>query len=274
LYFHVTLVGSLILSGFWAAVSERFHPRMMRHHATGITGAGTLGGLVAAPAAAWLGTSATSSVVMLPAMAVLHVLCGGCVALFGDARGGGDQVLPDVGEQPPRANGPHMLRVRLLRDLGLFMLVTSTGATLIDYLLKARARGVYGGETSLLQFFLFFQAATAAFTFVLQVGLTGRLLEKFGLAKTASALPLALGAGAIGAIVAPRLASIGIARGAETAVRSSAFRSASEILYNPVPAGHKRAGRTLIDIVADRLGDALGGAGAQLALAAGLPLRR
>jgi hypothetical protein len=49
------------------------------------------------------------------------------------------------------------------------------------------------------------------------------------------------------------------ARGGESVLRGSLFRTGYEIFYTPVPAAEKRAAKSIIDVGFDRLGDAIGG---------------
>ena len=50
--------------------------------------------------------------------------------------------------------------------------------------------------------------------------------------------------------------------------RSSLFRAGYELFYTPIPAAEKRAAKSLIDVGADRLGDAFGGGLVRLAVLA------
>jgi hypothetical protein len=57
-----------------------------------------------------------------------------------------------------------------------------------------------------------------------------------------------------------------VLRSLESVLRGSLFRAGYELLYTPIPAAEKRAGKTLIDVGCDRAGDALGGGIVQLLL--------
>ena len=51
LYLQVTALGPLVVSGFWAAVSERFDPYTAKQNVSRLSGAGALAGVVAGIAA-------------------------------------------------------------------------------------------------------------------------------------------------------------------------------------------------------------------------------
>ncbi|HEY0991753.1 MAG TPA: Npt1/Npt2 family nucleotide transporter, partial [Kofleriaceae bacterium] len=118
----------------------------------------------------------------------------------------------------------------------------------------------YAGGGSLLRFFAIFYTATSLATFLVQTTATRRVLEKLGVARTVLSLPAVLAAGGAVALIAPGLAVVASARGAETMVRGSLFRSAYELLYVPVAPEEKRTAKALIDVGGERLGD-LAGAG-------------
>ncbi|HUV14138.1 MAG TPA: hypothetical protein VMY18_10865, partial [Acidobacteriota bacterium] len=83
--------------------------------------------------------------------------------------------------------------------------------------------------------------------------------EKFGLAKTAGALPVSAIVGSFGTLLFPALTMATVARAAEAILRNSLYRSAYELSYTPVRAQEKRATKPIIDVGFERLGDALGG---------------
>jgi hypothetical protein len=94
---------------------------------------------------------------------------------------------------------------------------------------------------------------------MVQAGLGKQALERFGLAISTSTPSLALVGGGLGALMAPGLPGALVARGTESVLRGSIFRTAYEIFYTPVPSVEKRAAKSLIDVGFDRLGDAIGG---------------
>ena len=85
------------------------------------------------------------------------------------------------------------------------------------------------------------------------------MLERFGLALTTSTPSFALLGGGIGGLIAPGLGSLIAARGGESVLRTSLFRSGYELFYTPIQAEEKRAAKAIVDVGVDRFGDALGG---------------
>jgi hypothetical protein len=144
--------------------------------------------------------------------------------------------------------------------LVVLLLLGATGASLLDFVFKAAAVEHYGAGDSLLRFFGLYYASTSFLSLVLQAVASRAVLERFGLALTASAPSIALLAGSVGSLVAPGLGSLIVARGGESVFRASWFRSGYELFFTPIAPEEKRAAKSLIDVGVERLGDALGGA--------------
>ena len=126
---------------------------------------------------------------------------------------------------------------------------------------------MFGRGDQLLRFFAVYYAATSLLTFVVQVSSARVVLERFGIALSASAPSLALFAGSVGQPAScPGFASLTLARGAESVFRGSLFRTGYELFYTPMPPDDKRAAKSIIDVGFDRVGDAIGGSLVRLTL--------
>jgi len=153
-----------------------------------------------------------------------------------------------------------------MRQLAALVLLGTLGASLIDYVFKAQAVAALGQGEGLLRFFAIFYATTGLITFVLQTSSSRLVLEKLGLAAATGAPSVALLAGGLGGLLVPGLGSATAARGGESVLRSSLFRSGYELFYTPIPPKEKRAAKSLIDVGVDRLGDAFGAGIVQITL--------
>lgn len=274
MYLHVGSLGSVLVSWFWSLINERFDPHTAKRYVSQIAGGaavgGLAGGLLAERLAKPLGVGG-----MLPVLAGLHVGCGGLTLLL--RPGARDRsAAPSAYVPPPTNASPRIVEKAGLssfrhssyvRDLALLMSLGAVGASLLDYALKAEAASSLGRGAPLLRFFGIYYTATAVGSLLVQLGLSRRMLERFGLARTVGTLPLTLSAGGIAALVAPRLWCLAIARGAESAVRNSLFRSGYELFYTPMQSAEKRAVKTFIDVGGERVGDLVGGGMVTLFLA-------
>jgi hypothetical protein len=249
LYLHVSAVTGLILSGFWSVVNERFDPHTFRVQISRIglggTVGGIIGGLTAERVAAWTGARH-----MLFALAVLSAVGALSVWLVG--------APPPSEQQPSEAPKSQALRSGYVRELALFVGLTALASGMVDFAFKVRAMETYTNEQSLVQFFALFYTAVSLASFLLQAFATPFLLERAGLGVGLATMPAALlGAGAL-ALLVPGLPAQALLRGVDGAMSTSLFRSAYEPLYTPLSAERKRSVKAVIDVIVNRIGDALG----------------
>ena len=268
-YLHVSGAGPLLASGFWLISSERFDPRTAKKHFGRIAGAGTLGGLAGALLAERVATL-FGAPAMLLLLAAINFASAWLVRRLALESPASTVAMPD--DQDANAPARSGLRViaeaPYLRHLAILVLLGTTSAALVDYLFKAQAVETFGRGDHLLRFFAIYYAATSLLTFVLQTSTSRAVLERFGLAATASTPSGALFLGSLASLLAPGFGSLVVARGGESVFRSSLFRAGYELFYTPIPAAEKRAAKSLIDVGADRLGDAFGGGLVRLAILA------
>jgi len=268
LFLHKSVLGLVLISGFWSVVTERFDPRTAKQSISkiggGATFGGLLGGLLAERVAAYFSVTA-----MLPLLAIMHAACAVLVYLL--AHSGEDLAAPkrDTSDGP---SGLALLKDRpYIRNLGWLALLTTVGAGLVEYVFKAGAVATYANGEELMRFFALFYTVVGLLTFVVQTTIGRPMLEKLGLAWAAASLPGVLMVGSVLALVWPGLASIALAFGAESISRSSTYRSGYELFFTPVPTAAKRATKPIIDVAFKRIGDALGG-GIVAAVIALIPL--
>jgi ATP:ADP antiporter, AAA family len=259
-YLHITSLGALLVSGFWAIVNERFDPNTARRTIGQITVGGSLGGLLGGLLPERVG-AVLPLTAMLPILAGLQLLAAGLV--LGVEHG----APPESGApEPLQSNESATSAARILRNssylMGLALLVafTSSAEGVLDYVFKARATVTANSGEELLRLFAAFYTTTALLGIFIQVSLLRRLLGSLGIARSAALLPAGVSAGAVGAFFLPGLTSVVIARGVEVILRSSLFRAAYELLFTPIAPREKRATKLLLDVGAARVGDVAGGA--------------
>jgi HEAT repeat protein len=258
-YLHLTGLGALLVSGFWAMVNERFDPSTARRTIGQITAGGSLGGLLGGVLPERVG-AVLPLTAMLPILAGLQLIAAGLVI-------GVEHGAPPESTSPERVQDrkPTLSAARILRNstylmsLALLVVFTSTAEGVLDYVFKARATAAAPSGEELLRLFAAFYTTTALLGIFIQVSLLRRLLGRFGIARSAALLPAGVSAGAVGAFFLPGLASVIVARGVEVVLRSSLFRAAYELLFTPIAPREKRATKLLLDVGAARVGDVAGG---------------
>lgn len=262
-YLHIASLTAILASGFWSILSEQIQLRQAKQFfgriATWGTVGGICGGLVAERMAAWFGTNS-----VLLQLGLAHLACAAMLwRTVPFVRPTADEEAADFTPWKAFSQVPYLATLALLILLG-----TASGAAL-DFLFKAQAREVLGRGPDLLRFLALFQTATSVFTILLQL-LISRFVtsEKVGLSLLTSSVPAVVGIGGIASALLPGLPAISITRLLEAATRVSLFRNGYELFYSPIAPKEKRAVKTFIDVVCDRLGDATSSVVVQTALIA------
>jgi hypothetical protein len=276
LYLQISGLGPMLGSGYWLIVTEHFDPHTARRVFGRIGAAGTVSGLVGALVADRL-AAAFGITVMFPILAALNAACAWQTRALGHATARTFRhQRPDIADDEamqagsmldatahlaatsPQTGLRALAQTPYLRTLAAFVLLSTLGATLIDYVFKAQAVETVGRGESLLRFFAIYYSATALLSLIIQVSAGPKALGKLGLSLTTSTPPLAMCVGGLGALAFPGIWTVVAVRGTESVFRGSLFRTGYEIFYTPVPADEKRAAKSIIDVGFDRLGDALG----------------
>jgi HEAT repeat protein len=266
-YLHYAGLGALLVSGLWAMVNERFDPRRARaaigRIATGASVGGLLGGIL--PERVGASQSLTA---MLPILAALHLLAGWLVLGLQPTAG-------TAGARPgPVTDQSHSPRAVLrassyLRALALLVVLAAAAEGVLDYVFKLRVAEAASEGAELLRLFAAFYTATALLAILMQVLLLRPTLRGLGVARTAALLPGGVVAGAFGGMLLPGLGTLIGARGLEMVLRNSMFRAAYELLFIPTTPEEQHATKLLLDVGATRVGDVVGGAVVQGAIAVG-----
>lgn len=253
IFFHLTLFGAVLVSGFWSIVNERFDARTARKYigriGVGATVGGIIGGLIVERASVYLEPSA-----ILLVLSGLQLLS---VALQIALSRGAPPVAPEAAGTTESAALKVVAKTPLLRNLAILVVLGAIAATALDYVFKARVVEAAGKEGP-LRFFAIYYTATNVLTALAQIALARVTLEKLGVARSIATLPAAVTFATAGALVFPGLTSTVIARSIEMIVRSSMYRAAYELIYTPLAEQTKRATKVILDVGGERIGDLLG----------------
>jgi len=289
LYLQISGLGPMLGSGFWLIVTEHFDPHTARRTFGRIGAAGTVSGLASALLVIVI-PDIVAVRFLFPLLIGLNLVCAWQARVLATTGRRSAPPRPEAADEEamqvgsmldatahlaatsPRSGMRVLASQPYLRNLAAFVLLSTMGATLIDYLFKAQAVAAVGREENLLRFFAIYYAATALLALLVQLFASVPALTRLGLGLTTSTPPLALCIGGLGALAWPGVWSVVAARGGESVFRGSLFRSGYEVFYTPVLPDDKRAAKSLIDVGFDRFGDALGAGLISLAIL--LPVAR
>jgi AAA family ATP:ADP antiporter len=270
LYLHVAALGSVLVSGFWSLVTERFDPHKARKYMGRIGIGATLGG-----AAGGLAADGAMRLVSTPGLLAL-LGATSLVAAVSALKVGRSKRAPAsvLGGSPPGALG--ILRTTpYLTLLGGLAALAALWAALLDYAFKAEVSVAVRDPAELVRFFGWFYTATGILTFLFQAVFGDRLLRKHGIGVTVGVLPAFVAGFAVVTGLVDLFAVLVLLRTVESVLANSLHRASYELFFTPLPQVTKRPTKTIVDVAATRVGDALGSGlvlGA-LALVPDLPAR-
>jgi ATP:ADP antiporter, AAA family len=263
IYLHMAGLGAVLLSGFWSMLNEEFDPREAKRSFGRIAAGGTLGaisgGVLGERVIAWF--SAESLMILL---AATHISCALIIWLLGVGRRAPGKPADEPRETVSLKDA--LEKTPYLKNLAGLVLLAAAGATLMNFVFVSQATVSVGKGPGLLRFFLLFNTGTSLLSFVVQSLGSRWSLEKLGLGRTVAALPTTLLGGSLANLMLPGLVMVTAGRAAEAVIRGSLFRSAYEVCFTPIPAAEKRSAKSVIDVGADRAGDAVGSGLVQLCL--------
>ena len=251
-YIHVSVVGALVVSAFSSVVNERFDPLYAKTVVARVGTGAALGGVVGGVVALIL-SDAFALATVLYGLGAISALVAVGVWTVGKST---QRQSPSDGQT--RFGIETIRRDPYLSRVALTVMLLGAVGVLVDYAMKAEADARYVDSASLLSFFAVFYMVTALLTFVMQAGVAKPLLQKVGLGGTMAVLPFAVALSAGLGAVWTRLWTSVLARGSQTVLSSSLFRSGYELLYTPIPPLKKRGTKALIDIACNRIGYAIG----------------
>jgi ATP/ADP translocase len=256
-YLHHAVLGAVLVSGFWSLVNEGFDPHRARH-AMGAIGAGASLGGAAGGLATWQAARILSVPAMLPVLALTSAV--GVISILRLRTAGRPPAHAEraADASAPRDALPLIRAVPYLRRLALLVLLTAALEAVLDYVLSAAAAARFGRGAPLMSFFALFHGGSGLLALGVQATLVRPLLQGVGLARTLALQPVFAAVASVAAVAAPRFTTLVVLRGGQAVFRNSAFRSAYELLYTPLPREQKRPAKVVIDVACDRLGTVLG----------------
>lgn len=251
LYVHVGLFGGLSTSGFWSVINERFDPHTARSAASrvasGFALGGVVGGLLADRITTCLGVRALLATLLVSNIVLVALVTA--LARPGHSHAKVEKSAPGI---------QVLARSRYLQSMALLVVLAAVASSSLDYSFKSAVRKAVADPDSLAKFFASYYMITSIGNVFLQATASRYSLQKLGIGVTLGVLPAALIAGSMLTATLGGLWPVVLLRGAEAVLSASFFRSAYEPLYTPLPSHKKRSTKAIIDVAADKIGDAVG----------------
>lgn len=253
LYVLVELAGNLLILQSWTLANDIFTTREAKR-LFGVVGAGgvvssVLVGFGSRAAVSRLGTPELlllCALLLVTALLLLHRL----------GRHYGAELNTHLVERRLHplhrlsliADGRRVFGNRHLQLVSVLILLITLVTTFCDFQFKASAQQAFAGqEKNMGAFFGMFWGVTGILSCVIQLLITGRLLERFGVLLPLLLLPGSLTLGAISFLVQPALWSASLLKGSDAVLRYTVNDATMQFLYLPVSAGLRGRAKALLD---------------------------
>jgi AAA family ATP:ADP antiporter len=266
LYIFVEAMGSLIVIQFWTMANDVFHAREAKRLFGIIGGGGTLANVVfGLLVARYAKTVGAVNLLWLMVVQLLFVAAlsretakhaGAAPLIFRQSpnQARGKRTLTRAGVFSIFAS-PHLVLVAAISG------VSAVAVTIVDFQFKTAAAAVLH-QNELAGYFGRFYGICGGVAFAVQIWVTGRVLERYGILASLLPLPvgLALGSGAATVVPNPGLFVQSLAKGSDTIFRYTINDASMQLLYVPVPPHVRGRAKAFIDGVLKPLAIAATGA--------------
>jgi AAA family ATP:ADP antiporter len=147
----------------------------------------------------------------------------------------------------------HLLYLTALIGVGVLV------ANLVDYQYNLVASNSINDEDKLTAFFGFWSSTMNVISLMIQLFMTRRLLQSFGVGSSLFFLPLGIMLGSFAILISPALWSAIAIKISDGGFKQSINKSSLELLYLPVPMHIKNKVKTFIDVFVDSIATGFGG---------------
>ncbi|NOY92780.1 MAG: hypothetical protein GXP55_16445 [Deltaproteobacteria bacterium] len=244
------VAANLFIVQIWTLANDLTDARAARRLFPTVASARILGvvliGLVTGVVVSWIGTE------QLLLVLVGMILVIGAIAL----RLGREPLAPP----PPPSGGPKpkILDNRYVQVIGLLLLVAFTALTIGDYQFKMIARATYR-EDDLARFFSLFYAVVGAVSFLFQIVITPRILDRFGVGPAMRVMPTVFGLANVLLLFVPKLGVAAIEKFSDSGFQYTIHETTLQALYAPFAEEVKARTRAFLDAVVKPMSNGVGG---------------
>jgi AAA family ATP:ADP antiporter len=252
LYVLGTLSATLLVGQFWMLASLLFSPAEGRRLFGPLSAGGVLGAVAGASIAS----------VLLELAPVRSLLGAAALFYFGAAlvttTVDVEARIAPAGGVPFGAGLPELRRHPFVLRLALMTALSVAASVVIDFLFKARVSSEIS-EKELGPFFARYQLVLNAASLVLQVIVSGPLVQRVGVVGLALFAPFLLAlCGVAVAVSGTAFSLVVVLKATDAAVRNSLARVSTELLWAPVENATRARGA--VDVIVTRGAQALAGA--------------
>lgn len=258
-YVWVNCFGIIAPVQAWSLTNSLFDTRQAKR-LFGLVGSGaSLGAITGGLLARVLVGPVGGAVNLLLVLAFLILIAAGLVSLVRSRRRRGAE--RQVRRTAARASDTwrEIAASPYLRLIAALVVLMTIATQWTGFQLSLAAARRFGNDPdALTEFFGAFNLALGAFSFLVQILVTGRLLRSFGLGLTILALPVSLGFGSALIFLIPAFWSVLVTNACDQGLRFSVDKASHELLYLPIAPADRVRVKNAIEIVLSGVADAAG----------------
>src|SRR5688500_12526325 len=259
-YVWVNCFGVIAPVQAWSFANSLFDARQAKR-LFGVIGAGaSLGAILGGVLARYLVEPVGGTVNLLLVLAALIALAAVIVAIASRRL-----KRRHAGPRRPRPVHPvaqslkAISRTPYLRLLAAVVMLVAIVTQWTTFQLSVVAANRFDDADALTRFFGEFNFLMGAAGFVLQLLLSARAIQAFGVGGVVLILPLTLAFGSALTVLAPVFLAVVLTNAMDQSLRFSVDKAAYELLYLPIVPGERQGVKNTLDIIANRISDAVGG---------------
>jgi ATP/ADP translocase len=255
LYVVAEIIANLAAMSAWT-LAQDLHDTRSAKRLFGLIGAGRVLGVVVCgfTTAALVRKIGTENllIVLAVAMAAFAAVAVAIARRFPVAAPQADEAVAARADRTPLVRSPYVRSVALMTLL-LFAILT-----IGDYQFKAIAQTSYASRDDLASFMANFYGVIGALGIVIQLAVTPRLLQRYGVLAGMLAMPLAFSGASLGLVLVPGLAFATLLKASDNGLQFTIHEATMQLLLFPFPSGARARVRTVVDAVFKPIGCGLG----------------
>src|SRR5438105_9961392 len=264
LYIFVEAMGSLVVIQFWTLANDVFHAREAKRLFGLIGGGGTLANVIFGLLVGKYGKTigATRLLWLMVGQLILCAVLARAASRLGTARPMfAQRAQPRQKAMLLSRAGLSFLSNKHLTIVALIGAVCAAAVTIVDFQFKLFAVATHPNQNDLAAYFGSFYGVCGGVALAIQIWITGRVLERYGILASLLPLPVGLALGsATGAIMPVNPIASSLAKGSDTIFRYTINDASMQLLYVPVQAHVRGRAKAFIDGVLKPTAIALTGA--------------
>lgn len=263
IYIWEGLFSVIVPMQFWLLAGIYFNTRQAKRLFGLIGAGGSLGAVVGGAFSSWAAIAiGTANLLFCIALAMLVCTILTLLIAYGHYPTQ-ESLLPDRRSRKAEAGLRKSLNTirasSYLSFLAAIIAVTEFVTTIADYQFKLVARQSFSNVDEMTRFFGQVYGLFSLGAFLLQIGATGRILNRVGIGVAIMLLPFGLLAGSLVLIVFQTLWAAVLLKGPDQLFRHSIEKATVELLYLPVPRRIKVVVKPFIDTIVSRFAVGLAG---------------